>query len=74
MAWSSSSSEYGLPLSHSIVLRFATDTVSASVVAFGALPLVVVDLFVLACTVSDLKVGVSLSWHLVLEAIICKPQ
>ena len=66
--------EYKLPLSCSIVLRFVTDAVSASVVAFGALPSVVAGLFVLACTVTGLEVGVFLSWCLMLEAIVCKSQ
>ena len=74
MAWLLSSSEYGLPLSHSIVSEFVTDAVSASVVAFGALPSVVAGLFVLACMVAGLEVGVSLGWCLVLGAIVCKPQ
>ena len=74
MAWLSSSSEYELPLSHSIVSEFVTDAVSASVVAFGALPSVVAGSFVLACMVAGLEVRVSLSWHLMLGAIICKPQ
>ena len=72
MAWSLSSSKYGSLLSHSIVLRFVTDAVSASVVIFGVLSLVVASLFVLACTVAGLRVKVSLDWHLMLEAIICK--
>ena len=45
MAWLSSSSEYELPLSHSIVSEFVTDAVLASVIVFDALPLVVAGSF-----------------------------